>query len=113
MAFPETFSSMKAKMNNNVQYAIEQMNSSLVAICEDEETKPKDKLKATQDYLGMYMRLVNEISQETEKREVMKQRKLVTLIKQHDLAKLEAGENVEAVPSEILQAKFDPNTVYN
>ena len=45
MAFPETFSSMKAKMNNNVQYAIEQMNLSLVAICEDEDTKPKDKLK--------------------------------------------------------------------
>ena len=33
MALPETFSSMKAKMNNNVQYAIEQMNLSLVAIC--------------------------------------------------------------------------------
>ena len=110
MAFPETFSSMKAKMNNNVQYAIEQMNLSLVAICEDEKTKPKDKLKATQDYLGMYMRLVNEISQETEKREVMKQRKLVTLIKQHEVAEIESKDrNDGKIPSAIVQSRFDPN----
>ena len=110
MAFPETFSSMKAKMNNNVQYAIEQMNLSLVAICEDEETKYKDKLKATQDYLGMYMRLVNEISQETEKREVMKQRKLVTLIKQHEVAEIESRDSNDGkIPTAIMQSRFDPN----
>ena len=109
MAFPETFSSMKAKMNNNVQYAIEQMNLSLVAICEDEDTKPKDKLKATQDYLGMYMRLVNEISQETEKREVMKQRKLVTLIKQHEVAEIEGRDSNDGNGFQpILQSKFSP-----
>lgn len=109
MASPETFTSMKAKMNKNVQYAIEQMNLSLEAICEDVDTKPKDKLKATQDYLGLYIRLTNEISQEAEKREVMKQRRLNTLIKQHEVAEIEGREQDNKIPTAIMQSRFDPN----
>ena len=58
----------------------------------------------------MYMRLVNEISQETEKREVMKQRKLVTLIKQHEVAEIESRDSNDGkIPSAIMQSRFDPN----
>lgn len=89
---PETFLSIKAKMNSNIKFAIEEMNKSLEEMCADVETKPKDKLKATQDYLALYLRLENEIMREREHKEIMKQRKLNTKIKQSEVAKIEDEE---------------------
>ena len=58
---PESFFSIKSKMNRNVKFAVEQMNLALEAICNDPQMGAKDKLKATQDFLSMYLRLENEI----------------------------------------------------
>ena len=58
----------------------------------------------------MYMRLVNALAQETERTEVMKQRKLVTLIKQHEVAEIESRDSNDGkIPTAIMQSRFDPN----
>ena len=106
---PETFTSMKAKMNGNVKFAIEQMNLALVDMCDDTEVKARDKLKATQEYLALYMKLENEIQREKEARETMKQRKLNTRIKEAEVARIEVEEQDSSIPTAIMQSKFDPS----
>lgn len=103
---PETFTSIRAKMNGNVKFAIDNMNDALKDMCEDEDTSPKEKLKATQDYLALFMKLENEVHKEKENREITKQRKLNTKIKEYELSRLE-GED-EGIPVEINQSKFSP-----
>lgn len=105
---PETFTSMKAKMNANVKFAIEQMNLALVDICNDEEVKAKDKIKVTQEYLALYMKLENEIQKEKEGREIMKQRKLNTRIKEAEVARIEVEEQDSSIPTAVMQSKFSP-----
>ena len=82
------------------------MNDALKAMCEDIDTSPKEKLKATQDYLALFMKLENEVHKEKENREITKQRKLNTKIKEYELSRLE-GED-EGIPVEINQSKFSP-----
>lgn len=107
MKLPETFSSIKAKMNSKVGFAVEHMNTSLEVLCLDENVKAKDKLKATQDYLALYMRLENEIQREKEARENMKQRKLNTRIKEAEVDRIENPSGT--VPDQALtQSKFRP-----
>lgn len=103
---PETFTSIRAKMNGNVKFAIDEMNKALTAMCSSEDVSAKEKLRATQDYLALFMRLESEVSKEKEQREIMKQRKLNTRIKESEVAKIEAEE--EGVPSAIVQSKFSP-----
>ena len=111
---PETFTSIRAKMNGNVKFAIDNMNDALKAMCEDIDTSPKEKLKATQDYLALFMKLENEVHKEKENREITKQRKLNTKIKEYELDKLSGeGEENSRMPMEVMQAKFDPDNVYN
>jgi hypothetical protein len=105
---PETFTSMKAKMNSNVSTAIEAMNKALLDMCSDEDTKAKDKLKATQDYLALYMRLESEIQREKESRETMKQRKLNTRIKEAQVAEIENTEEGGVRDIALSQSKFNP-----
>jgi hypothetical protein len=111
--FPETFLSMKAKMNTMVSFAIENMNTSLEDLCNDKATSPKVKLKATQEYLALYMKLENEIQREKESKEMMKQRRLNTKIKEAEVANIEnptGGVMDEAVK----QSKFSPTmSTYN
>ena len=111
---PETFTSIRAKMNGNVKFAIDNMNDALKAMCEDIETSPKEKLKATQDYLALFMKLENEVHKEKENREITKQRKLNTKIKEYELDKL-SGESEEAngIPNAVMQAKFSPTMTRN
>ena len=104
---PESFTSMKAKMNSNVANVIKAMNLAINEICLDEEVKAKDKLKATQDYLAMYMRLENEIQRERDGKENYKQNKLTTMIKQHQLDKLD-DPNGGIEGQAIQQSKFSP-----
>lgn len=106
MRQPETFFSIKSKMNGQIPFAVEQMNLALQQMCEDASTKPKDKLKATQDYLALYMRLDNEIQRQKEADENMKQRKLNTRIKQHQVAEIEGSK--EPVDQALKQSKFSP-----
>lgn len=106
MSLPESFTTIKAKMSGNVRLAIEGMNDALAEICSDPEIKAKDKLKATQDYLAMYMRIENEIMREAEHREVMKQRKLNTKIKQAEVADLD-DDGMGFKP--VVQSNFSPN----
>lgn len=107
MKLPETFSSIKAKMNSKVGFAVENMNDSLEELCLDPDVKAKDKLKATQDYLALYMRLENEIQREKEARENMKQRKLNTRIKEAEVERIENPSGV--IPDDaLLQSKFRP-----
>lgn len=111
---PETFTSIRAKMNGNVKFAIDNMNDALKALCEDIDTSNKDKLKATQDYLALFMKLENEVTREKEQREVMKQRKLNTRIKEAEVAKIEDElEGGSGIPSAVMQAKFNPNMSVN
>ena len=104
---PETFKSIKSKMNSKVSFAIEHMNDNLELLCLDKDVKPRDKLKATQDYLALYMRLENEIQREAEAKEMMKQRKLNTRIKEAEVADI---ENPEGIPQDtaVIQSKFRP-----
>jgi len=107
MKFPETFTSMKAKMNSNVSFAIENMNTALKDLCEDTEAKPSAKLKATQEYLALYMRLENEVQREKDGKENYKQNKLNTVIKQHQVDKLENPDG-DVPDTALKQSKFSP-----
>lgn len=108
---PETFTSIRAKMNGNVKFAIDEMNKALMDMCSSEDVSSKEKLRATQDYLALFMRLESEVSKEKEQREIMKQRKLNTRIKESEVAKIEAEE--EGVPSAIVQSKFSSSMSVN
>lgn len=108
---PETFTSIRAKMNGNVKFAIDEMNKALTDMCSSEDVSSKEKLRATQDYLALFMRLESEVSKEKEQREIMKQRKLNTRIKESEVAKIEAEE--EGVPSAIVQSKFSSSMSVN
>lgn len=102
---PESFTSIKSKMNRNVRFAVEQMNEALEAICRDQSISAKDKMRASQDFLSMYMRLENEIMKEQEYREVMKHRKLTTKIKQAEVDDITEGDEPL---KPINQSKFSP-----
>lgn len=104
---PETFKSIKSKMNSSVAFAVKHMNSSLEELCLDENVKAKDKLKATQGYLALYMRLENEIQGEKEATETMKQRKLNTRIKEAEVERIENPTGVVPDPA-LSQSKFRP-----
>ena len=108
---PETFTSIRAKMNGNVKFAIDEMNKALMDMCSSKDVSSKEKLRATQDYLALFMRLESEVSKEKEQREIMKQRKLNTRIKESEVAKIEAEE--EGVPSAIVQSKFSSSMSVN
>lgn len=107
MKMPENYVSIKSKMNSRVAFAIEHMNSSLEDLCLSEFTKPKDKLKATQDYLALFLRLENEIQREKESKENMKLRKLNTRIKEVEVARLENPTD-SLVDQAAYQSKFSP-----
>lgn len=104
---PETFTSIKAKMNSKVATTIEYMNDNLELLCEDPDIKPLTKLKATQDYLALYMRLENEIQRERESKEMMKQRKLNTRIKEAEVHNIENPTGVTPDDA-LLQSRFSP-----
>ena len=104
---PETFTTIKSKMNGRVAFAIEHMNDSLEELCLDPDVKAKDKLKATQDYLALFMRLENEIQREREAKEMMKQRKLNTRIKEAEVERIENPTGVVPDPA-LTQSKFRP-----
>ena len=106
-SIPESFTSIKAKMNRNVKFAIEQMNLALENLCNDTQVSAKEKLKASQDFLSMYLRLENEIMKEAEHREIMKQRKLNTKIKQHEVSEIEE-DSVDKGFKPVNQSKFSP-----
>lgn len=106
----ETFTSIKAKMNNNVSVAVDAMNVALQDIIANEDISAKVKLKVSQDYLGLYLKLINEEMKESEHREIMRQRKLNTLIKQDEVRNLQ--EDKEGAGQETVnQAKFSPTMI--
>lgn len=106
MNLPEDFRSIKAKMNGKVSFAVEHMNNALVNLCEDPSVKSKDKLKATQDYLALFMKLENEIQREKEHKEMMKQRKLNTRIKEVEVFNAENPSG--SVDVAVNASKFSP-----
>lgn len=107
---PESFSSIKSKMNKNIRFAIEAMNENLEKLCNDPEASTKDKLKASQEYLGLYIRLCNEEMKEKEFNENMKFKKLNRQIKQHEVDEL-TGEDDEKKFAPVNQAKFNPTMI--
>ena len=105
---PESFSSIKSKMNSRIKFTIEMMNEALEDICKNKELySAKDRLKATQDYLALFIRLENEIQKEIEHKETMKHRKLTTKIKQHEVNELEDNQITSGL-TPINQSKFSP-----
>jgi hypothetical protein len=105
---PESFSSMKAKMNKNIRFTIDVMNAALEELCKDPQASPKEKLKATQEYLGLYIRLCNEEMKEKEFNENMKFKKLNRTIKQHEVDQITGDASEEASFKPVNQSKFSP-----
>lgn len=110
MAIKETFTSIKSKMNNNVSLAVDAMNQSLEAVVNDPEASAKFKLKVSQDYLGLYLKLINEELKEREHHEIMRQRKLNTIIKQDEVRNLQEDKSSDGEET-INQAKFSPTMI--
>lgn len=81
MSLPENFTSIQAKMNKNMKFAIEQMNLALEAICKDTNVSASAKFKVTTEYLSLYMRLENEKMKEAEHKEVLAHKKLSNKLK--------------------------------
>lgn len=104
---PESFSSMKSKMNKNIRYAIEVMNENLEKLCQDKDVSASNKLKASQEYLGLYIRLCNEEMKEKEFNENMKFKKLNRTIKQHEVDEL-TGDSEEKSFKPVNESKFSP-----
>ena len=51
----------KSKMNSRIRFTIEMMNEALEDICKNKELySAKDRLKATQDYLALFIFKSNE-----------------------------------------------------
>ena len=95
-------------MNSRIKFSIEMMNEALEDICKNKELySAKDRLKATQDYLALFIRLENEIQKEVEHKETMKHRKLTTKIKQHEVNELEDSQITSGL-APINQSKFSP-----
>ena len=63
---PETFETVKVKMGSKIAFVLEQQDLALEKICNSDEFSAKDKLKATQDYLMLWIRLQNEVQKEQE-----------------------------------------------
>ena len=74
---PETFETVKAKMGSKIAFVLEQQDLALEKICNSDEFSAKDKLKATQDYLMLWIRLQNEVQKEQEFKENIKNKKLI------------------------------------
>lgn len=104
---PETFQSIKSKMNGKIRFVVEQMNEALDEICTSKEYTAKDKLKATQEYLSVFLRLENEIQKELEHKEVIKNRRLTNKIKQIEVSELEDNQFTDSIKP-INQSKFSP-----
>ena len=58
---PETFETVRVKMGSKIAFVLEQQDLALESICNSDEFSAKDKLKATQDYLMLWIRLQNEV----------------------------------------------------
>ena len=63
---PETFETVRVKMGGKIAFVLEQQGLALEKICSSDEFSAKDKLKATQDYLMLWIRLQNEVQKEQE-----------------------------------------------
>ena len=63
---PETFETVRVKMGSKIAFVLEQQDLALEKICSSDEFSAKDKLKATQDYLMLWIRLQNEVQKEQE-----------------------------------------------
>lgn len=55
---PEDFSSMKAKMNKNIRFALEEANKALEEICKSADSSPEKKFKYSLDFIGQYTSLM-------------------------------------------------------
>jgi preprotein translocase subunit SecA len=69
---PETFETVRVKMGGKIAFVLEQQDLALEKICSSDEFSAKDKLKATQDYLMLWIRLQNEVQKEQEFKENIK-----------------------------------------
>ena len=104
---PETFETVRVKMGGKIAFVLEQQDLALESICSSDEFSAKDKLKATQDYLMLWIRLQNEVQKEQEFKENIKNKKLTNKIKQAEVADIEDENFVKGI-TPINQSKFSP-----
>lgn len=94
---------IKAKMNSDVELAIQILRDGLVS----KEISAKDKIKLANDYLGLFLKLDDKIIRDEFNKEALKQTKLKTLSLQGDLHK-EKSEKLLDETTPLNQPKFSP-----
>ena len=94
---------IKAKMNSDVELAIQILRDGLVS----KEISAKDKIKLANDYLGLFLKLDDKIIRDEFNKEALKQTKLKTLSLQNDLHEKENEEFLEQTKP-LNQPKFSP-----
>lgn len=72
---------IKAKMNSDIELAIQILRNGLAS----EKLSEKDKIKLANDYLGLFLKLDDKIIRDEFNKEALKQTKLKTLSLQGDL----------------------------
>lgn len=92
---------IKAKMNSDVELAIQILRDGLVS----KEISAKDKIKLANDYLGLFLKLDDKIIRDEFNKEALKQTKLKTLSLQGDLYK-EKSEKLLEETEPLNQPKF-------
>ena len=94
---------IKAKMNSDVELAIQILRDGLVS----KEISAKDKIKLANDYLGLFLKLDDKIIRDEFNKEALKQSKLKTLSVQNDLDQRE-GEQLLEDARPLAAPKFSP-----
>lgn len=94
---------IKAKMNSDVELAIQILRDGLVS----KEISAKDKIKLANDYLGLFLKLDDKIIRDEFNKEALKQTKLKTLSLQGDLY-TEKSEKLLDETTPLNQPKFSP-----
>lgn len=82
---PETAKTIKSKLNSNVRYALEVMQTCL----EDKELSSDKRYKIASDYLSLYFRMDSEVRKEEEHRINMRYKRVQHLKAEYDLENLQ------------------------
>lgn len=94
---------IKAKMNSDVELAIQILRDGLVS----DKLSTKDKIKLANDYLGLFLKLDDKIIRDEFNKEALKQTKLKTLSLQGDLY-TEKSERILDETRPLDEYKFSP-----
>lgn len=84
---PHTPMTIKAKMNKNIEKALEVMETAL----SDTKLSSDKRYKIASDYISLYLRMENEKRKEEEHRETMRGKKLNNIKSEYMISEIEEG----------------------